>query len=87
MLQICPICAALPGGDPNLVSDDFQEHLQMEHRVRGGLFESEAPGRQRRQIARCARGGRSRHFTPATNANNTPASAVPREPMDPIAGM
>ena len=63
----------------------------MEHRVRGGLFESsEAPGgRTRRQMARCARGGRSRHFTPASNSNsNTPSasSAILREPMDPIAG-
>lgn len=53
--------------------------------MRGALLESEAPGRHRRQVARCARGGRSRHFTPATNSNN-PSSSVLREPMDPIAG-
>lgn len=29
---VCPICAALPGGDPNLVTDDFAGHLSLEHR-------------------------------------------------------
>lgn len=29
---VCPICAALPGGDPNLVTDDFSGHLSLEHR-------------------------------------------------------
>ncbi|CAF97188.1 unnamed protein product, partial [Tetraodon nigroviridis] len=29
--QICPICAALPGGDPNHVTDDFTAHLTLEH--------------------------------------------------------
>lgn len=32
-LQICPICAALPGGDPNHVTDDFTAHLTLEHRA------------------------------------------------------
>lgn len=31
--QICPICAALPGGDPNHVTDDFTAHLTLEHRA------------------------------------------------------
>ncbi|NXL90715.1 KCMF1 ligase, partial [Alectura lathami] len=30
---ICPICAALPGGDPNHVTDDFAAHLALEHRA------------------------------------------------------
>lgn len=33
VLQICPICAALPGGDPNHVTDDFAAHLTLEHRA------------------------------------------------------
>ena len=32
LLQVCPICAALPGGDPNHVTDDFAAHLALEHR-------------------------------------------------------
>lgn len=30
---VCPVCAALPGGDPNLVTDDFAGHLTVEHRT------------------------------------------------------
>uniref|UniRef100_A0A8C2NQ69 E3 ubiquitin-protein ligase KCMF1 n=1 Tax=Capra hircus TaxID=9925 RepID=A0A8C2NQ69_CAPHI len=37
---ICPICAALPGGDPNHVTDDFAAHLTLEHRAPRDLDES-----------------------------------------------
>lgn len=30
---VCPVCAALPGGDPNHVTDDFAAHLTLEHRA------------------------------------------------------
>lgn len=33
LLQVCPICAALPGGDPNHMTDDFAAHLTLEHRA------------------------------------------------------
>ncbi|XP_014295908.1 E3 ubiquitin-protein ligase KCMF1 isoform X1 [Microplitis demolitor] len=29
---VCPVCASLPGGDPNHVTDDFANHLTTEHR-------------------------------------------------------
>lgn len=32
MLQVCPICASIPAGEPNNVTDDFATHLQVEHR-------------------------------------------------------
>lgn len=31
--QVCPICASHPGGDPNCVTDDFAEHLSIQHRT------------------------------------------------------
>ncbi|XP_072402667.1 E3 ubiquitin-protein ligase Kcmf1-like isoform X2 [Diabrotica undecimpunctata] len=30
---VCPLCAAMPGGDPNLMTDDFSGHLTLEHRT------------------------------------------------------
>lgn len=38
VFQICPICAALPGGDPNHVTDDFTAHLTLEHRAARDLI-------------------------------------------------
>ncbi|GLV41693.1 Potassium channel modulatory factor 1 [Carabus blaptoides fortunei] len=29
---VCPVCASVPGGDPNLMTDDFAGHLTLEHR-------------------------------------------------------
>lgn len=30
---VCPLCAGHPGGEPNLVTDDFAGHLSIEHRT------------------------------------------------------
>lgn len=52
--QICPICAALPGGDPNHVTDDFTAHLTLEHRAPRDLISfsllCHAPARCRRSL-------------------------------------
>ncbi|XP_049886165.1 E3 ubiquitin-protein ligase Kcmf1 isoform X2 [Pectinophora gossypiella] len=30
---VCPVCASIPGGEPNFVTDDFAGHLTLEHRT------------------------------------------------------
>lgn len=32
LLQVCPVCASIPGADPNNMTDDFAGHLSLEHR-------------------------------------------------------
>ncbi|KAL8600553.1 E3 ubiquitin-protein ligase kcmf1 [Nucella lapillus] len=29
---VCPVCASLPGGDPNHMTDDLASHLSLDHR-------------------------------------------------------
>jgi len=78
-----------------MVSDDFQDHLAMEHRSgRGSLhvYEAELPGNmhraQRRLATSSRRGNRQRHYTPSTTSSMANSqSAILRESMDPIAGM
>ncbi|KAA0201664.1 hypothetical protein HAZT_HAZT008521 [Hyalella azteca] len=45
---VCPICASVPGGDPNHVTDDFNAHITFDHRGGGGgtSMASAAPSRE-----------------------------------------
>jgi len=97
---VCPICASY-GGDPNHQTDDFQGHLNLEHRggARDLISFLDEPGGVQRQgaVRRIAhpRGGLSSHRT--RRHNNPPASASlgpsslstispsTRETVDPIA--
>lgn len=86
---VCPICAALPGGEPNYVTDDFSEHLSLQHRT-PREFDEPAGIRHVRRIPHPGRGtvGGTRtrrtnmHFTGTTLSGLSPGS---RETMDPIA--
>lgn len=91
--QVCPICAASPGGDPNHVTDDFIAHLTLEHRM---PRDSEETGNARhlRRMFHPGRGlgSRSRrnmHFGQGSGlSSGGPMSSSPnsRDAMDPIAG-
>ncbi|XP_061118679.1 E3 ubiquitin-protein ligase KCMF1-like isoform X2 [Conger conger] len=93
---ICPICAALPGGDPNHVTDDFAAHLTLEHRAPRDLDESSGVRHVRRMFhpGRGLGGPRARrsnmHFTSSStgglsSSQSSSYSPSNREAMDPIA--
>ncbi|XP_074991813.1 uncharacterized protein LOC142074828 isoform X2 [Calonectris borealis] len=93
--EICPICAALPGGDPNHVTDDFAAHLTLEHRAPRDLDESSGVRHVRRMFhpGRGLGGPRARrsnmHFTSSStgglSSSQSSYSPSNRETMDPIA--
>lgn len=93
---VCPVCATLPRGDPNHVTDDFIAHLTMEHRAQSIRdFDEPTSSRVRRILhggrslgqARARRttnqnfGNASSSTTPQFNAS----SATVRDTIDPIA--
>ncbi|KAM6293948.1 E3 ubiquitin-protein ligase KCMF1-like [Aegotheles albertisi] len=92
---ICPICAALPGGDPNHVTDDFAAHLTLEHRALLDYDESSGVRHVRRMFhpGRGLGGPRARrsnmHFTSSStgglSSSQSSYSPSNRETMDPIA--
>ena len=102
LFQVCPICAALPGGDPNHVTDEFAAHLTLEHRAPRDFDEPMSGIRHVRRIPHPSRGGgggggssgssRARGRTNMQFHSNATAAALSglpvgnRESMDPIAG-
>ncbi|EDW80711.2 uncharacterized protein Dwil_GK11423 [Drosophila willistoni] len=92
---VCPVCAGLPGGEPNLVTDDFAGHLTLEHRqgpreLISFLDEPSAirhGGGVRRIPGRTLGGPRTRrsnmHFSSASGLSALSPSG--RESVDPIA--
>uniref|UniRef100_A0A182K1H2 RING-type E3 ubiquitin transferase n=1 Tax=Anopheles christyi TaxID=43041 RepID=A0A182K1H2_9DIPT len=80
---VCPVCAALPGGEPNFVTDDFARHLSLEHRSGSRDLISRMP-----HSGRALGGPRSRrsnmHFSSSGGGLST-LSPSGRESVDPIA--
>ncbi|ALC47112.1 CG11984, partial [Drosophila busckii] len=89
---VCPVCAGLPGGEPNLVTDDFAGHLTLEHR-QGPREQYDEPsairhgGGVRRIPGRTLGGPRTRrsnmHFSSSSGLSALSPSG--RESVDPIA--
>ncbi|XP_033232623.1 E3 ubiquitin-protein ligase Kcmf1 isoform X3 [Drosophila pseudoobscura] len=93
---VCPVCAGLPGGDPNLVTDDFAGHLTLEHRqgpreLISFLYDEPSAirhgGGVRRIPGRTLGGPRTRrsnmHFSSSSGLSALSPSG--RESVDPIA--
>lgn len=86
---VCPICAALPSGEPNHVTDDFASHLTMEHRSPRDI-EEPSGSRHVRRIPHPGRGmssARARRSQMQLSASTGLSSLSPssRDSMDPIA--
>lgn len=87
---VCPVCAGLPGGEPNLVTDDFAGHLTLEHRTgpRDLISFLDEPsairhGGVRRIPGRALGGTRSRRSN--MHFSSSALSPSGRESVDPIA--
>lgn len=88
---ICPVCAASPGGEPNLKTDDLAEHLTLEHHRGGGgggsTFEFiNEPSAIRhggvRRISRAAVGPGGVRSARRSNPNFSPSNQEPAESVD-----
>lgn len=95
---VCPVCATLPGGEPNMVTDDFAGHLTLEHRTTNARdlisFLDEPSAIRHGGVRRIPHGGRAlggprsrranMHFS-GSNAGLSALSPSGRESVDLIA--
>ncbi|XP_022915323.1 E3 ubiquitin-protein ligase KCMF1-like isoform X2 [Onthophagus taurus] len=85
---VCPVCAAMPGGDPNLMTDDFAGHLTLEHRTgpRDLISFLDEPMATRHNVRRVTH---SAHLAGGTRGGQTSrprrSNMHFRESVDPIA--
>ncbi|XP_064466105.1 E3 ubiquitin-protein ligase KCMF1-like [Ornithodoros turicata] len=87
---VCPVCAALPGGEPNHVTEDFAAHLSLEHRSSRDLDEPSGSRHVRRIPHPAGRGmssARARRSQMQFSSTGGLSALSPsnRESMDPIA--
>ncbi|KAL3183173.1 hypothetical protein MRX96_006940 [Rhipicephalus microplus] len=87
---VCPVCAALPGGEPNHVTEDFAAHLSLEHRSNRDLDEPSGSRHVRRIPHPAGRGmssARARRSQMQFSSTGGLSALSPsnRDSMDPIA--
>ncbi|XP_014675335.1 PREDICTED: E3 ubiquitin-protein ligase KCMF1-like [Priapulus caudatus] len=90
---VCPVCASLPGGEPNHVTDDFAAHLALEHRAPRDLISFQDEPASSRHVRRIPHPGRGVTTTRARRSNmhfgNSSGISIlspgNRDAMDPIA--
>ena len=87
---VCPICAAIPTGDPNHLTEDLLNHINLEHRnTRDSSSNDDNTNRFSRRLGSRTntgrRGGRNT-FQFGSNSAAAAAALVGRDGMDPIAG-
>ncbi|CAN7990289.1 unnamed protein product [Ixodes hexagonus] len=87
---VCPVCAALPGGEPNHVTEDFAAHLSLEHRSNRELDEPSGSRHVRRIPHPAGRGmssARARRSQMQFSSTGGLSALSPsnRDSMDPIA--
>ncbi|XP_067207405.1 E3 ubiquitin-protein ligase KCMF1 isoform X2 [Linepithema humile] len=83
---VCPVCAAVPGGDPNHVTDDFAGHLTLEHRSgpRDLISFLDEPSASRHGVRRIPHPSRA-VGAPRARSSSGGLSPSNREGIDPIA--
>lgn len=91
---VCPICASQPGGEPNLITDDFTNHLVVEHRnsQRDLITFLDEPATRSRHVRRIPHPTASRGAGRRTNMHFSTSAAMSslsptanRDSVDPIA--
>ena len=99
---VCPICAVVPQGDPNHITEDLLNHINLEHRQREMSRDSEESSLSRfsrrlgSRTTQARRGGGSGsasssarstfQFGSSSSGFNFGSAALGRDCMDPIAG-
>ncbi|XP_053975776.1 E3 ubiquitin-protein ligase KCMF1-like isoform X2 [Hylaeus anthracinus] len=84
---VCPVCASIPGGEPNNVTDDFGGHLSLEHRSgpRDLISFLDEPSSSRHNARRVPNAARAPIGGPRPRSSSGGLSPSSRDGIDSIA--